>query len=141
MPHVVRVVAPLALLALTLSGCLGGPRGGDSADTTAPDVGACRTLTHDDVGRPSNATGTVPCSQPHTAETYAVDSLPTQYAHAAYDDPDVAAYAYRTCTQQFMEFTGADESLSMRTILSWAWFRPSTAAWKSGALGSSQSPN
>ena len=25
-----------------------------------------------------------------------------------------------------MDFTGADESLAMRTILSWAWFRPST---------------
>lgn len=133
MPHVVRVVAPLALLALTLSGCLGSLRGGGSADTTAPDVGACRTLTPSDVGRPTNTSATVPCSESHTAETYAVESLPSQYARSAYDDPDVAAYAYRTCTREFMDFTGADESLAMRTILSWAWFRPGTAAWKAGA--------
>ena len=52
---------------------------------------------------------------------------------ASYDDGPVAAYAYRTCTQQFIDFTGADESLAMRTILSWAWFRPSSAAWDAGA--------
>ncbi len=90
-------------------------------------------LTPHDVTQPTNATAPEPCSEPHTAQTYAVVSLPTPFAHAAYDDADVAAYAYRTCTQQFRDFTGADESLSMRTILSWAWFRPSEKAWKDGA--------
>lgn len=134
MPHVWRVVVLLAATTMTLSGCFWRPGGdGSSSSTTAPDVGACRALTPDDVAGPSNATRPVPCSQPHTAQTYAVDSLPSQFAHASYDDPDVAAYAYRTCTQQFMDFTGADDSLSMRTILSWAWFRPSTSAWDHGA--------
>jgi hypothetical protein len=134
MSHAWRVVVLLLGTAVALSGCLGRSEGdGSSASTTAPDVGACRTLTPNDAAHPSNSTVPEPCSQPHTAQTYAVDPLPSQFTHAAYDDPDVAAYAYRTCTQQFMDYTGADESLSMRTILSWAWFRPTAAAWDHGA--------
>src|SRR5206468_2323518 len=117
-----------------LSGCFGGS-GGDGAAgaASAPDVGACRLLAPADVARPTNATQTVPCTQRHTAQTYAVKTLPSEFDSASYDDPDVATYAYRTCTQGFRDFTGADESLSMRTILSWAWFRPSTSAWADGA--------
>jgi Septum formation len=134
MSHAWRVVVLLIAMATALSGCLWKSGGdGAGASTAAPDVGVCRVLTPADVGHPTNATGPVPCSQPHTAQTYAVDSLPAEFLHAVYDDPDVASYAYRTCTEQFMAFTGADESLSMRTILSWAWFRPSTAAWDHGA--------
>ncbi len=131
MPHVWRVVVLLAMTAVTLSGCFWSS--GDNGSTTAPDNGACRVLTPTDVSQPSNSTPPEDCSKPHTAQTYAVDSLPAQYDHASYDDADVATYAFRTCTRQFMDFTGADESLSMRTILSWAWFRPSESAWKDGA--------
>ena len=134
MPHVWRVVVLLTATAMTLSGCLWGSGGdGSAGSATAPDVGACRILTPPDVAKPSNATTPVPCSQTHTAQTYAVASLPSEFDHASYDDPDVATYAYRSCTEEFRTFTGADESLSMRTILSWAWFRPSTSAWDDGA--------
>jgi hypothetical protein len=130
MPHVRRAV-PLVLALLTLTGCFAS--NGDSESTTAPDVGDCRMLSPDDVGRSSNDTDPVPCEDPHTAQTYAVQSLPHQFDHASYDDAKVAAFAYRTCGAQFIDFTGADESLAMRTILSWVWFRPGTAAWDSGA--------
>jgi hypothetical protein len=132
MPHALRVVVPLLLLAPLLGACFGAAGGAASADPV-PDVGACRMLTPDDLARPSNDAETVPCSQSHTAETFAVDSLPATYDHAGYDDPEVAAYVYRRCTSAFTDFTGADSSLAMRTILSWAWFRPSKAAWESGA--------
>jgi hypothetical protein len=134
MPHVLRVVVPLALLAITLSGCLG--RTGDattSADLAAPVLGACRALTPDDVGKPTNSTEPVSCQQPHTAQTFAVGSLPDELANAAYDGARVVAFAYRTCARRFMTFTGADESLAMRSILSWAWFGPDRAAWDDGA--------
>src|SRR5690348_17152643 len=98
MPHVWRVVVLLAMTAVTLSGCFWGS--GDSGTTTAPDVGACRVLTPQDVTQPSNDTEPEDCSKPHTAETYAVDSLPSDYDHASYDDADVATYAFHTCTQQ-----------------------------------------
>lgn len=75
----------------------------------------------------------VDCARPHDAGTYAVGSLPTTCANAPYDDNGLAAYAYRLCARTFSAFTGADESLAMRTILSWASFRPSTSAWRAGA--------
>jgi Septum formation len=130
MPHVRRVV-PLVLATLTLAGCFSSH--GSTTAGTVPDLGACRMLSPDDVGRPSNDTGTVSCRQPHTAQTFAVLTLPHRFDQASYDDPEVAAFAYRTCGARFGDFTGADESLAMRTILSWAWFRPPTAAWDSGA--------
>jgi Septum formation len=134
MPHAWRVVVPLALLAISLTGCLG--RGGATpspADEEVPDLGACRLLSPHDVSQPSNATEPVSCGQPHTAQTYAVGPLPAQFAHASYDDDGVAAFAYKTCSSKFIRFTGADASLAMRSILSWAWFRPSQAAWDDGA--------
>jgi hypothetical protein len=130
MPHVRRVV-PLVLAALPLTGCFSSPE--STGSTTAPDVGACRMLSPDDVSRSSNDTAAVSCDDPHTAQTYAVQSLPHRFDHASYEDGKVAALAYRTCSREFIDFTGADESLAMRTILSWVWFRPSSAAWDSGA--------
>jgi len=130
MPHVRRVV-PFVLATLALTGCFSS-RGSTTAGTV-PDLGACRMLSPDDVSRPSNDTETVSCHQPHTAQTFAVLTLPHQFDHASYDDPEVAAFAYRACGGRFGDFTGADESLAMRTILSWVWFRPGTAAWDSGA--------
>jgi hypothetical protein len=133
-PHALRVVAPLLLLAPLLSACFGSSAGGTSSDkAAAPDIGACRLLSPEDVAQPSNDTEPVSCDEAHTAQTIAVASLPSEFDHAAYDDDKVAAYAFRTCTSDFIDFTGADESLAMRTILSWAWFRPDKAAWEAGA--------
>jgi hypothetical protein len=135
MPQVRRLVVPLLTAALSLTGCLGRSRASDpSTDSTVvPDVGACRVLTPDDVAQPSNASTTVPCTEKHTAETFAAAALPGRFAQTAYDDQGLAAWAYRTCSDRFISFTGADESLAMRTILSWAWFRPSQQAWDAGA--------
>ena len=137
MPLVGRPVAPLlvSLAALTLlSGCQGlGPERGAATGAAVPDIGACRVLAPADVAHPSNDSPTVDCAEPHTAQTFAVGTVPGDLAHASYDDSRVAAYAYRFCTGQFIDFTGADESLAMRTILSWAWFRPGRAAWDHGA--------
>jgi len=137
MPIVRRAVAPLllSLAALTLlTGCRGLGSGDTSAtEAAAPDLGTCRLLTPDDVARPSNDTAPVDCSEPHTAQTFTVGTVPTDLSHASYDDSRVAAYAYRYCTSHFIDFTGADESLAMRTIVSWAWFRPTQDAWDAGA--------
>ena len=91
MSHAWRVVVLLIVTAVALSGLLRGGPDGDVAggSTAAPDVGACRVLTPDDVAHPSNATPPEACSQPHTAQTYAVGSLPARFADASYDDADV----------------------------------------------------
>lgn len=136
----VRRLLPTAALALAvlLVGCGKDDQPAnvdpDQVDSVeAPELGACRDLTPDDVARPTNATKTVDCNDDHTAETYAIGSLPEKFADAAYDDKEVAAFAYKKCSTQFEKFLGADESLVMRTVVSWAWFRPSEKAWDEGA--------
>lgn len=101
--------------------------------TAAPATGACRVLEPQDVGQPTDATRTVPCTERHTAETYAVGVLPAELADAAYDSKEVALAGYHACNDAFAKHLGADESVVMRTVLSWAWFRPSEKAWEDGA--------
>jgi hypothetical protein len=103
----------------------------DAVET--PKLGACRVLTPQDVALPNNATKTVACEEPHTAETFAVGDLPPELKDADYDDDELGAFAYKTCSSKFEKFLGADESTVMRTIVSWAWFRPSEKAWDKGA--------
>ncbi|HVK29941.1 MAG TPA: septum formation family protein [Nocardioides sp.] len=128
----------LALLGTALTGCGSEDQGGntdpDLVDSTAlPDAGVCRDLTPDDVAMPANATKTVACSTRHTAETFAVGELPSEFDDVEYRDSELGTYAYRTCSTKFAGFVGADESLVLRTTLSWAWFRPSEKAWGKGA--------
>jgi hypothetical protein len=40
---------------------------------------------------------------------------------------------YAVCGAAYLRFLGADESKAMRSMLSWAWFRPSKSAWARGA--------
>lgn len=133
------VVPLLAVGALLVLGACSSDSQGSNADPVQvdaveePELGACRVLTPDDVALPSNATRTVDCSESHTAETYAVGQLPASLEDADRDDPEVGAWAYQACSKKLMAFIGADESLVMRTVVSWAWFRPSEKAWNEGA--------
>lgn len=132
---------------LALTGCSGNGVAGltapddqgtnpDPAQVDAvqtPQIDACRVLTPEDVAQPSNATETIDCADPHTARTYAVGQLPARFDDAEYADPRLSSFAYQTCGKKFREYIGADESIAMRTILNWAWFRPSQDAWSDGA--------
>jgi hypothetical protein len=134
--RVVRVATVLAATVVVLAGC--GDKDGDvdsgQVDSVeAPQVGACRNLEPEDVAQPSNASKVVDCAQKHTAETFAVGELPQELEDADYDAQELGAFAYQTCSAKFQEFLGADESTVMRTIVSWAWFRPSERAWDKGA--------
>lgn len=133
-----RAVAMLVLGLLVMTAC-GGEDQGSNTDpdlvdaVEMPQNGLCRVLAPEDVAMPANATETVDCTQKHTAETYAVGELPAEYDDAEYDDPKLGRFAYDTCSTEFAKFVGADESLVLRTTLSWAWFRPSEKAWDKGA--------
>lgn len=123
---------------LLLTGCSSSDQGSDvdpdQVDAVqAPEIGACRMLTPEDVAKPSNATRSIPCTEPHTAETYAVGTLPDEYADVDYTDEDLGRFAYRTCSDAFKKFLGTEESTVMRSVVSWAWFRPSEKAWEDGA--------
>jgi Septum formation len=129
-----------AMATLALSGCRSDatPQGShlDPAQvdaTSPPAVGECRMLTPSDLDHPSNASAAVPCDAPHTAETFATGTLPASFTTAEYDDERLAAFAFGTCGQKFMGYLGADESLAMRSVLSWTLFRPSQTAWDAGA--------
>jgi hypothetical protein len=131
-----RALAVALACLLALAGCSGeadriDPEQVDSVEV--PELGACRMLTPEDVAEPSNATETVDCLDPHTAETYAIGQLPPEFDDADYDDEGLSSFAYETCGKKFERFLGADESLVMRTVVSWAWFRPSEKAWDQGA--------
>ncbi|WP_370249590.1 septum formation family protein [Nocardioides sp.] len=127
----------MALTALTA--CGSDDAGTSSADPDqvdrleAPDTGECRQLTVADLSAPTNATRTIDCREEHTAQTFAAGDLPAALDDAEPDSPEVAAHAYRTCSAGLREFLTADESAAMRSVLTWAWFRPSDDAWEQGA--------
>jgi hypothetical protein len=133
----VRLASLATVLAVALSGC--GDDTGGNADpgqldsVEPPELGACRVLTPEDVHQRSNATRTVDCDERHTAETFAVGELPAELHDVDYESAELGAFAYQTCGERFETFLGADESLVMRTVVSWAWFRPSEKAWDKGA--------
>jgi len=139
-PPTLRPRAAAALLvvaAMVLGACSAGQGTNTDPDQidslTAPAPGVCRVLTPRDVAMRSNATSAVACEERHTAETYAVGDLPAEFATSGYEDSAISAWAFQTCSQRFQEFLGADESLVMRSVLSWAFFRPSAKAWDEGA--------
>jgi hypothetical protein len=128
-----RLAAASMLLVLTACGeGVGSVSGGDPVE--APELGACRVLTPEDIAQPDNATETVDCADDHTAETFTVGTFPQKLAKGAdVKDPDLGAYIYETCTKKFQAFLGGDESTVMRSLVSWAWFRPTEDAWDQGA--------
>ena len=127
--------ALLLLATATLAGCTGGGGGDGKVVMKAPSLGACRVLRPDDVKQPSNASPTVDCTARHTAETYAVGTFPADLTDGGKDpdDPRLGAYIYHQCQPKFQRFLGGDESLVLRSTMTWAWFRPAKDAWAKGA--------
>lgn len=125
------------ILSLVLAGCGGTTTQGEDPDQVdamaAPGTALCRNLTRVAMARPSNATTLVDCSEPHNAETYASGALPEKFASAGYTDPALDTWAYTTCFAQLKQHLGAGESVLMRSLFSWVWFRPSEKAWEKGA--------
>jgi hypothetical protein len=126
-----RTVVLLAVV--VLAGACGESRKDTEADRlTPPKAGACRDLSARDLDRPTSTSPVVPCTEEHTAETFAVGTLPASTG-STYKDRRHGTYVFDTCAKAFRDFVGADESLAMRIRLSWAWFRPSERGWDRGA--------
>lgn len=129
----VRRAAALLTLALVATACSNPFRDDTEADrVTAPSLGACRDLTAADLDEPTNTSAVVPCSDDHTAQTFAIGTLP-ESTGSAYRDKRHGRFVFDTCSVAFREFLGVDESLAMRIRLTWAWFRPSERGWDKGA--------
>ena len=131
-----RLRSSLALL--VLAGCgddSGGNTDPDQVDSVEPpELGACRVLTPEDVDA---------AEQRHQdrrlrGAAHRGDLRDRRAARRAArrrstTSEELGAFAYETCGDRFETFLGADESLVMRTVVSWAWFRPSEKAWDKGA--------
>ena len=135
-----RLLAVVALLlAVLLSGCeakdvVPGGGGGKAEDLSAPDNGLCRDLDAEAVDAPSDAGEPVECTAKHTAQTFFVGSFDKAATKdTAYDDKTLGATVARSCRPRFTRFTGATDSLVLRTVVTWAWWRPSKEAWEQGA--------
>lgn len=126
---------PALLLALLLAGCANDPTpsaGKRPAPEERPALGACRVLAPDDLEQATDTSATVPCREPHTAQTFLVGTLPGRTGTDR-TDPRHGGFVHRRCGKAFGDFLGADESRALRTNLTWAWFRPSDEAWSRGA--------
>lgn len=129
MTRIRAIVLALALAMLTaLSGCSTNP----SDTLKAPANGVCRVLAPADLTARVNDGAPVPCSTPHTAQTFAVARFPASVG-VDYQSAKVGGYAYRLCAPAFESYLGATDSLVLRVQLSWAWFGPTPDAWKRGA--------
>ena len=121
-----------------LAGCSEAPLAPSSApergsgSTAAPELGACYALTPRDTSASSSSRPSVPCTRAHTAETFAIGTLPDATGEER-SDRRHGRWVYTTCEKAFEKFLGVDESQAMRVTLSWAWFRPSAQAWEDGA--------
>ncbi len=126
-----------ALLLLALSGCTQGNADDGSstkAEMATPELGACRVLSPEDITHASNDTKPVDCARKHTAETFAIGSFPAELTDSEDpDDPKLGAYVYDRCQGKFQQFLGGNESLVLRSTMTWAWFRPDKDAWSAGA--------
>jgi len=130
---VLRRLSVLFVGTLLLAGCGNPFHTDDESDkTTPPKIGLCRDLRAGDLESPTNVSPVVPCTEDHTAQTFTTGELPASTG-TSYGDSRHGKYVHGACQRAFREFIGADESLAMRSQLSWAWFRPSELGWDRGA--------
>lgn len=130
-----RAGLALALVGLVavLTGCSEAPLrpASQEAGDRQPELGTCYRLTPDDVDQPSTDAAPVDCGEEHTAQTFAIGTLPDDTG-AAWDDPGHGRWIFPRCQEAFTKYLGTDESQALRVQLSWAWFRPSEQAWDDG---------
>ena len=131
-------VSVTALMLVVLSACTQSTAGDQRPDGSenpeaAPELGVCRALSPDDVAESSNASPVVDCKGEHTAQTFAIGTFPAKVAGKGPHDSSLGGYIFNSCDKRFQAFLGGDESLVMRSTLTWAWFRPSDEAWEQGA--------
>lgn len=119
------------LVALLCAGCGSSTSGAD--DMAVPTVGTCRNLASAQTIELSNQSRRVACTAPHDAETFASGPLPATFKGTGYRDASLDRWAYATCSEKLAAWLGGDDSMVMRSVLTWIWFRPSQAAWDKGA--------
>lgn len=130
---IAALICAVAVGGSMLTGCgTSSAKDNESDLRTPPPVGGCRVLAPKDLTASSNHSAVVDCQQPHTAQTFATGTLPDS-SGTGYDDSGHGRFVYDICQKAFTEYLGADESIALRSQLSWSWFRPSKKGWDHGA--------
>lgn len=96
---------------------------------------ACYALSYDDAVAPTASASPVPCSEEHTAMTYAVGPLDTVVdGHLlAVDSAQVQKQVATTCPSQFGPFVGGSSEDQRLSMLRPVWFTPSVEESDAGA--------
>ena len=146
------LVTSLLTTALVLASCTSGAPGADRppepppSDATgspaqaappvrAPRVGDCHRLSYDGAVAPTAHNRTVPCGDPHTAETFRVGQLDTVVDGRllAVDSDQVQEQAATTCPGQLAAYVGGTEEQRRLSMLRAVWFTPTLAQSDAGA--------
>ncbi len=100
----------------------------------APQLGACRQIAPKDSAQKANTVDAVDCGDGHTAQTFVVGAFPEKVTRGtAYGSPSLGRFIYDECTDRFAKFVGGDESIVIRSLVSWVWFRPTQDQWNDGS--------
>lgn len=146
------MVLPVAALSLGLiAGCGGSPPGSGLTDTgptkkpttsaktpepaKPPQTATCRRLDYAAISRYSNATPTVPCTQPHTAYTFAVARLPASVSvhGVSIGNRSIQDAASAQCRQAFATYIGGSPATRALARLSSTYFLPTQRDFALGA--------
>lgn len=110
-------------------------RGPDKDAAPAPEVGACRMLTVEDVPPPTNDDPEVRCSKRHTAVTYHVGEWPAKLIKSArgVKDRKLEGYVFTECDRAWRRTVGGSQEARVTSIVSWAWYKPTRKQFDDGA--------
>lgn len=109
--------------------------GSPPAPPPAPKEGECRALGYAEISRFSDATKTEPCSDPHTAYTFAVGRLPADIAFegVSIENGAVQDAAATDCRASFGDFIGGDAAARALSRLTVTYFLPDQRGFDAGA--------
>ena len=100
-----------------------------------PTVGACYRLSYAEAVAPTNDDGPVPCTKPHTTQTFAVGTLQlvTNGHLLAVDSDAVREQVAQACPAKLASYVGATETQLRLSLLRPVWFTPTIEQSDAGA--------
>ena len=101
----------------------------------APTLGACFRLSYDEALAPTSADTPVPCTKPHTSQTFAVGELDlVADGHLlAVDSQAVRKQVAKRCPGRLAPYLGATEDQLRLSLLRPVWFTPTIEESDAGA--------
>jgi hypothetical protein len=135
-PAVIALFLVVAMVAAGVGIALGAGDDDAAVDASAPKVGACRTYDAAAAAAPHETSPALPCSGPHSAQTFAVavDALPQPTSSGTWTDAQIEDAADTPCGIDAAAATvGVDADEFSQSRLSVAFFMPTAAQAKSGA--------